>query len=389
MNRKLNMDCLDAQSFLNGLVFFAPVALLVRTAAGVSLARFFRLEALLSLVVLVSEIPTGRLTDRVGLRNTLVLCQVTLCLARVLLLLAYVRRSYPLFVAEAVAEGVAGSLSSGTQSAYLYRMFPGPAYLTKSARTANWGTVGFLLSTAAYAGLYRLAGLTGLLAATVLTSACGIAASLGIRQEPPQRLAEEDGKPAHRALGVALRRREAVLVMVLLAALGVGRILINFFYADKLMACGVDETWLSPIILGYSLLELLAEGLLGRLEPNRHRAALTVFLALGGGVMVAFALVNRVAPVVLLMLALPLVLDVPSYLLGEVQNRLVDDLGQTERRAEMLSLWNMGVNVAEVAFLFGSSLLSGAGAALCFCGLGIALAALGGCAHRALKETIA
>ncbi|MCD8161451.1 MAG: MFS transporter [Clostridiales bacterium] len=250
MNRKLNMDPLDLQSFLNGLVFFAPVALLVRTAAGVSLARFFRLEALLSLTVLLSEVPAGKLTDRIGLRNTLVLYQATLCLARVLLLLAYVRRSYPLFLAEAVVEGVAGSFSSGTQSAYLYRMFPGPAYLTKSARTANCGTVGFLLSTAAYAGLYRLAGLTGLLAATVLTGACGIAAALGIRREPPQPTAQEDGKPAAGALWAALCRREVVLVMVLLAALGVGRILINFFYADKLMACGVDETWLSPIILG-------------------------------------------------------------------------------------------------------------------------------------------
>lgn len=389
MNRKLNMDCLDLQSFLNGLVFFAPVALLVRTAAGVSLAQFFRLEALLSLTVLLSEVPAGKLTDRIGLRNTLVLYQVTLCLARVLLLLAYVRRSYPLFLAEAVVEGVAGSFSSGTQSAYLYRMFPGPAYLTKSAHTANCGTVGFLLSTAAYAGLYRLAGLTGLLAATVLTSACGIAAALGIRREPPQRLAQEDGTPAHRALWATLCRKEVILVMVLLAALGVGRILINFFYADKLMACGVDETWLSPIILGYSAMELLAEGLLGRLDPARHRAALTAFLALGGGIMVVFALVNRVLWVVLLMLALPLVLDVPSYLLREVQNRLVDELGQAQRRAELLSVCNMGVNVAEVAFLLGSSLLSGAGAARCFCGLGVALAALGGCAHRVLNETIA
>ncbi|MCD8367512.1 MAG: MFS transporter [Clostridiales bacterium] len=389
MNRKLNMDCLDLQAFLNGLVFFAPVAVLVRTAAGVSLAQFFRLEALLSLVVLVSEIPAGKLTDRIGLRNTLVLYQVTLCLARLLLLLAYVRRSYLLFVAEAVVEGIAGSFSSGTQSAYLYRMFPGPAYLTKSAHTANWGTVGFLLSTAAYAVLYRLSGLTGLLAATVLTSACGIVASLGIRREPPQPAAQTARRPDRGVLWAALRRKEIALVMVLLAALGVGRILINFFYADKLITCGVDETWLSPIILGYSVLELSAEGLLGRLEPNRHRAALTAFLALGGGAMVVFGLVNQVALVVLMMLALPLLLDVPSYLLGEVQNRLVDDLGQAERRAELLSVCNMGVNVAEVTFLFGSSLLSGAGAAMCFCGLGLALAALGGCAHRGLKETIA
>ena len=35
------MDSYDAVSFFNGLVFFAPVSLLVRTQAGVSQSMFF------------------------------------------------------------------------------------------------------------------------------------------------------------------------------------------------------------------------------------------------------------------------------------------------------------------------------------------------------------
>lgn len=59
------MDSYDAVSFFNGLVFFAPVSLLVRTQAGVSQSMFFLLQALLSAITFLGEIPTGFLTDRI------------------------------------------------------------------------------------------------------------------------------------------------------------------------------------------------------------------------------------------------------------------------------------------------------------------------------------
>lgn len=40
MFKKLKLDGLDMMSLMNGLVFFAPVALLVRTSAGLSTATF-------------------------------------------------------------------------------------------------------------------------------------------------------------------------------------------------------------------------------------------------------------------------------------------------------------------------------------------------------------
>ena len=56
--KKLKFDSYDGVCFLNGLVFFAPVALLVRTQAGVSEHVFFLLQALLSGVIFLGEIPT-------------------------------------------------------------------------------------------------------------------------------------------------------------------------------------------------------------------------------------------------------------------------------------------------------------------------------------------
>lgn len=61
--KKLHMDPLDLTALCNGLVFFAPVALLVRSTAGVSTEQFFVLQALLSAVVLGSGGPL-RLADR-------------------------------------------------------------------------------------------------------------------------------------------------------------------------------------------------------------------------------------------------------------------------------------------------------------------------------------
>ena len=49
------IDSYDAVSFFNGLVFFAPVSLLVRTQAGVSQSMFFLLQALLSAITFLGE----------------------------------------------------------------------------------------------------------------------------------------------------------------------------------------------------------------------------------------------------------------------------------------------------------------------------------------------
>mgnify|MGYP001851677944 FL=1 len=127
-------DGLDLVSFFDGLVFFAPVALLVRTTAGVSAGQFFLLQAVISAASLAGELPCGRLTDRIGYRQTIRLCEGCFFLARALLLAAFLARSLPLFVLEAAVEGLAISLESGTWDAYLYGALPPDRYLPKKAR---------------------------------------------------------------------------------------------------------------------------------------------------------------------------------------------------------------------------------------------------------------
>ncbi len=374
------MDAYDGMSLCGGLVFFAPVALLVRTQAGISETQFFLLQALLSGIIALGELPTGHLTDRMGYRRSLILAQLLLLAARGLLLAAFLLRSLPLFVAEALVEGISACLSSGTASAYLYALYGESDYLPKAAHAANFGTAGFLLSTAAYALLYRYFGLTGLLAATVLAGAAGLVCSLFLRREPRAAV------PEHRSqstmwgqLGKIFRDRQALLLTALLSMFSVAWLLVNFFYAEKLADCGIPLTWLSAIIITYSAGQMLAEPII-RLCAGKSRSRLTaIFCLLCGGGLAAFGWLRTPWAAVPLMVLLPLLLDLASLYLEERQNHLIDRLDADRDRAAALSAMNIGVNLAEIASLFASSLLAALGIGWCFalCGGLLLLGALG------------
>lgn len=374
------MDAYDGMSLCGGLVFFAPVALLVRTQAGISETQFFLLQALLSGIIALGELPTGHLTDRMGYRRSLILAQLLLLAARGLLLAAFLLRSLPLFVAEALVEGISACLSSGTASAYLYALYGESDYLPKAAHAANFGTAGFLLSTAAYALLYRYFGLTGLLAATVLAGAAGLVCSLFLRREPRAAV------PEHRSqstmwgqLGKIFRDRQALLLTALLSMFSVAWLLVNFFYAEKLADCGIPLTWLSAIIITYSAGQMLAEPII-RLCDGKSRSRLTaIFCLLCGGGLAAFGWLRTPWAAVPLMVLLPLLLDLASFYLEERQNHLIDRLDADRDRAAALSAMNIGVNLAEIASLFASSLLAALGIGWCFalCGGLLLLGALG------------
>lgn len=379
MKRKLNIDRLDMLSFLNGLVFYAPVALLVRTNAGVTMAQFFVLQAVLSLTVFLFEIPTGVLTDKIGYKNTMVLAQWAIVLARGLLLTAYLTGSYPLFVAEAVAEGFADCFLSGTQDAYIYSICPKEQYPVKIARVSNFGTAGFIASTLLYVVLYRFGGITALLVATVAACGAGLPCAVGLMQESGISGCETVTKTGGSVGMMQIFRDASMLRMVFLAAgFSMAFLLINFFYVDKLLACGMQEAWMSPIIIVYSVIQMLAERLLDRTDSALYRTAMFGAIVVSGVLMVVLAASQSAVIVVPVMVVLPLFLSFPAFLLNSMENAYIDRCGQAGQRAAILSVANMAGNLIEIVFLLASAYVAGSGIAACFIGAGVMLVILGG-----------
>ncbi len=376
--KKLKFDSYDGVCFLNGLVFFAPVALLVRTQAGVSEHVFFLLQALLSGVIFLGEIPTGFITDKIGYRKSLILAQVLLLGARSLLLAAFVSRSLALFVVEAVVEGTAACFTSGTGSAYLYDLYGENGYLVKTAHAENFGTAGFIISTVAYAGIYKISGMEGLLITTVVMNIIAVVCSFYLRSESSKTVIAD--RKEVQILAV-FKNKKAFLFVISLAIFSIAWLLINFFYVEKLENCGLPVEWMSLIILSYSAVQMLAEPILGKLSDEKNgksgRGKLPAVTAATAGVaFLLFGVVKFRAAVLLLMLILPLLLNLPEYLLMDLENQFVDETECGSQRAATLSVLNMGVNLVEILTLSASAFLTKIGIQWCFVFVGCFLMAI-------------
>lgn len=376
--KKLKFDSYDGVCFLNGLVFFAPVALLVRTQAGVSEHIFFLLQALLSGVIFLGEIPTGFITDKIGYRKSLIWAQVLLLGARSLLLAAFVSRSLVLFAVEAVVEGIAACFTSGTGSAYLYALYGENGYLAKTAHAGNFGTAGFIISTVAYAGIYKISGMEGLLITTVVTNIIAVVCSFFLRSES-SKMVIADRKEVQ--ILAVFKNKKAFLFVISLAIFSIAWLLINFFYVEKLENCGLPVEWMSLIILSYSAVQMLAEPILGKLSDGKNgksgRGKLPAVTAAAAGVaFLLFGVVKFRAAVLLLMLILPLLLNLPEYLLMDLENQFVDEAECGSQRAATLSVFNMGVNLVEILTLSASAFLTKIGIQWCFVFVGCFLMAI-------------
>lgn len=366
--KKLKFDSYDGVCFLNGLVFFAPVALLVRTQAGVSEHVFFLLQALLSGVIFLGEIPTGFITDKIGYRKSLIWAQVLLFGARSLLLAAFVSRSLALFVVEAVVEGIAVCFTSGTGSAYLYDLYGENGYLVKTAHAENFGTAGFIISTVAYAGIYKISGMEGLLITTVVMDIIAVVCSFFLRSESSKTIIADRKEVQILAI---FKNKKAFLFVISLAIFSIAWLLINFFYVVKLENCGLPVEWMSLIILIYSAVQMLAEPILEKLSDGKNgksgRGKLPAVTAATAGVaFLLFGVVKFRSAVLLLMLILPLLLNLPEYLLMNLENQFVDEAECGSQRAATLSVLNMGVNLVEILTLSASAFLTKIGIQWCF-----------------------
>ena len=362
-------DNYDGVCFFNGLIFYAPVALLIRTQAGVSNATFFMLQALLSLAVFVGEIPTGFITDKIGYKKSIISAQITMLLSRIILLLAFVFHSIWLFVLEAVMEGIGGCLSSGTCEAYIYSTYGETAFARKSAHSANYGTIGFIISTITYVFIYQYFDMDGLLISTIVSGILAVLFAIGLdecNEKSPCETGDKNPSLETGNIMALFKNNNSRSIMLTLSIFSVIWILINFFYVEKLTSLGISEEWISGIILVYSLIEMLAEPIISWGEKVVKTRLFTAFCVLSGLAVVMLGILQNRAVSIIVMCITPLLVSVAEYLIMERENKLIDDLNMHENRAASLSAMNMGVNIVEIAALFLSSMFSLAAVKWCF-----------------------
>ena len=188
-------------------------------------------------------------------------------------------------------------------------------------------------------------------------------------------------KDSIRQILAIFKNKKAFLFVISLAIFSIAWLLINFFYVVKLENCGLPVEWMSLIILSYSAVQMLSEPILGKLSDGKNgksgRGKLPAVTAAAAGVaFLFFGVVKFKAAVLLLMLILPLLLNLPEYMLMNLENQFVDEAECGSQRAAMLSVLNMGVNLVEILTLSASAFLTKIGIQWCFVFVGCFLMAI-------------
>lgn len=142
-----NRRLLYAVAFFQGLVFYSSIATLYRQASGLTIFQITLIESISLGAMLLLEVPWGYVSDRIGYKRTLVLCNFLFCLSK---LVFWKADSFGAFLAERLLLAVALSGLSGCDSAFLYQQMEDKNPKKVFSIYSVMGTAGLLAAAAAF-----------------------------------------------------------------------------------------------------------------------------------------------------------------------------------------------------------------------------------------------
>ena len=160
MNYRRNIVLLYLIAFLQGMVFYGPIATLYRQAAGVGVFQITIIESISMALCIFLEIPWGIAADRIGYRATMIICCVLYFLSKIVFWQA---DGFGGFLLERIMLSVIMAGISGVDASILFLSCP----KEESQKIFGWYgslcTAGLLTAALVYAAFigndFRLAGL--------------------------------------------------------------------------------------------------------------------------------------------------------------------------------------------------------------------------------------
>lgn len=237
-------------SFFGQLYFFVPVMTPYLREEGLGMARIAGLQTILLWAMLIAEVPTGVIADRLGHRRSY---QIALGMTVLAELWFAFSHTYPMFIISQLIAGTGFAFASGSVDAYVYESLP-EDNRTRRMQQAR-GVIGAALNLASLVAYGTTAFITadlthGRMYLTLWMGIAGLSAGflLGLTLKEPARPEGHAGPPTSIALlrqgWAAIRLDRALQRIILLAVLtnGFGAHLLVFYQQDFLET-GVPGRW--------------------------------------------------------------------------------------------------------------------------------------------------
>lgn len=340
MKLSRNIFVLCAIAFLQGMVFYAPVATLYRQAAGVSLSGITIIESISLILALALEMPMGFLAEKLGYRRMMVLCSILFAVSK---LIFWRAEGFGAFLAERVLLAVVIAGISGVDTTLLYLSCTAQESQRAFGLYNACSEAGLLLAAMVQATVFRSAYRT---AALFTFGAYAAAAVLSLWLTPVKAPAQR--QPQARA-AKALRHLLAPRVLLFAAGTALfseaAHLCTTFLSQPLYAACGLSDG-----AMGWCYLAVTLCGLAGVFSARLTRLCgakkLGGALCVAGGVVcLALCLLRTAAPALLCLCLLQLC----SALFAPLRTQLQNEAVQTELRAAALSVQAAAADLAAVA----------------------------------------
>lgn len=369
-----------AIAFFSQLYFFVPVMTPYLQGKGLSLAQIAGMQTVLMVSMLVMEIPTGVLADRLGHRRSYQISLMAAAAGEVITLLA---NTYPEFLAGQIVAGTGFAFASGSLDAMVYESLPGPEKTLQMQRAR--GRIGAAMQAGALVAFtvgaiitreltYGNMRLTLKLDVVFVSFAAVLALFL---QEPVREIVAERLRSLDvLRTGWSTIRQNASLKRLILIAIVTNpfepHLLI--FYQDYFLETGVAPIWLGLGLALGSALGMITQLYAWKLTAHfGERRGLFVATIIPGLLYLAMAAITTPALAVLIFIVQWGVVQIAKPLFSGLYNEHMDE----QARATGLSLvsgvvtlyvgiggvvlgWLAGFNLSMMFALLGMVIVLGA-----------------------------
>ncbi len=387
MNSKKNILLMFAIVFLQGFVFYGPIATLYRESRGISLSQIFIIESISWLLMLLLEVPWGWVADHFGYKKTLLLANGLFFISKIVFFKAH---AFSGFLLERILLSFVFAGLSGCDVALLHGSTAEDERGRVFSQYSAIGTAGFLvasvLSTLMISSPLDAATVDRTGFYTIIPYALAFLLTFFLNEVP---IEEDTERPKLlQSVGKALRN-PGVLGLVIAVSLcrEIYQSITVFLNQAQYIRSGIDIRWFGLLLVLMQVGKLLAVKAHKVGEVLGARKAIMSMLVLMTASTVLLYATNSPILSILGILLISISMAIMEPLAMVIENKAIANID----RATVLSVYAMlgEVLAAAVNPIIGKAADVSLGVALLFCaGMGVAAILIFGFSNRTLRLSV-
>ncbi len=331
LNKMRNVYLMYIIVFLQGFVFYGPVATLFRQARGLSMSEIFIIESISWGLIILMEVPWGWISDRVGYKKTLIVVNGLFFVSKIVFYMAF---SFKIFLLERLILSVVMAGLSGCDTALIYGSIDKEDTQKVFGRYHACMTVGFLVASIASTFIVQVS-IESTAFYTIIPY--GIAAVLTLFLKEVTVKAEQKGNILKTAKEAFADKSIILFVLAIALVVEVVQAITVFLNQAQYLKSGIDPKYFGLIIAFIQVARLIsvkANVISKRLGNIR---TITVFMvSIVIGVVLLILTANPVISVGCVVL-----LSVSISIIGPIEVDIKNQCINGHERATILSIYSM------------------------------------------------